>query len=173
MNEKPRPRLRRDVPLWIFAAVFVAAFAIFLFWSEPLFLGRIGAKARLQERAARLRAAPPAEAAASISRMAKDFLDASKHVSEIEVSIDEASSRRIAYTLVVPWSEKSAKLHYRRGITTARLTAALLKSAGAGRVAVVVNVRRKRMSSGESDPAGRASYDPVAGKFGWRPPGRQ
>ena len=170
MSKAPWTRLGRSAPLWIFAVVFLAIFAVFLFWAEPLFLGRAGVKAHLMKRAARLGPAPPGEAAVAISRMVKSFLDASKHASQVEVRIDEASSGRIAYTLILPWSEKSVKLHRRRGGTTARLTAALLKNAGADRVVVVVNVRRKKINSGESEPAGRARIEPEAGKFEWTPP---
>ena len=169
MSKAPRTPLGRSAPLWIFAVVFLAVFAVFLFWAEPLFLGRVGIKANLMEHAARLRPAPPGEAAVAISRMVKSFLDASKHTSEVEVRIDEASSGRIAYTLILPWSEKSVKIHQRRGGTTARLTAALLKSAGAGQVVVAVNVRRKKINSGKSEPAGQARIDPGAGKFEWTP----
>ncbi len=170
MSKAPRTRLGGNAPFWIFSVVILAAFVVFLFWAEPIFLNRLGVKAHLMERAARLRAAPPGEVSAAISRMVKSFLDASKRVSEVEVRIDEASSGRIAYTLILPWSEKSAKLHKRRGRTTARLTAALLKSAGASRVVVVVNVRRKKIKSEGSMPAGRARIDPEAGKLEWKPP---
>ena len=173
MNETPQSRLRKDVPLWIFAVVFMALFAFFLFWAEPLFLGKSGVKAHLMERAVRLRSAPPEKSASAISQMVKSFLDASKHASEIEVRVDEASSSRIAYTLLLPWSEKSEKIHRRRGGTTARLTAALLKSAGANTVAVVVTVRRKKGSSGGSEPAGQARVDPKSGKSEWIPPANQ
>ncbi len=151
----------------------MALFAFFLFWAEPLFLGKSGVKAHLMEQATRLRSSPPEKSAATISQMVKGFLDASKHSSEVEVRVDEASSIRIAYTLLLPWSEKSEKIHRRRGGTTAHLTAALLKSAEADRVAVVVNVRRKKRSSRGSEPVGRARVDPATGKSEWIPPGKR
>ncbi len=169
MSKAPWIRRRNNAPFWISSVVFLAAFVIFLFWAEPIFLNRLGVKAHLMERAARLRPAPPGEVSVAVSRMVKNFLDASKRVSEVEVRIDEATSGRIAYTLIVPWSEKSVKLHQRRGRTTAHLTAALLKSAGAGRVVVVVNVRRKKIKSGGSEPAGRARINSESGNFEWKP----
>ncbi len=161
---------RNNYIFWIFAAIFLAATSLFLFWAQPLFLGGGSAQSQLRARAARLRTAPPGAAAAEIGRLIKSFLDASKHSSRVEVSVDEASAARLAFTLIVPWSVSSEKLHRRRGETTARLTASLLKSASAAQTGVEVRIRRKRKLTDESDPAGRAVYDPASEKVTWRGP---
>jgi hypothetical protein len=162
---------RNNSFFWIFAAIFVVLTAFFLFWAQPLFLGGGGAQSQLRARAARLRAAPPGAAAAEVGRLVKSFLDASKHASRVEVTVEEASPGRLAFTLTVPWAVSSGKIHRRRGETTARLAASLLKSAGVAQTGVEVRVRRMRKSAGGSEPAGRAAYYPVSEKVTWRVPG--
>ena len=159
---------RKDLLLWIFAAAFLGLFTIFLFRGESLFLSGTGVQARLRARAARLREEPAEKAARAIGLEIKAFLDASKHASQVVVRIDEAGAERIVFTLTVPWTVGSAKLHRLRGETTARLAASLLKSAGAARVAVVVKLRRRRIRGGESDLVGQAVYAPGPGKVDWR-----
>lgn len=170
VKKSPPRRHRKDIGLWIFAGFFLALIVMFLFWAEPLFLGQTGVKAQLENRAARLRGLPAEEVAASIAKMAKSFLDASKHASQMEVRVDETSSARIVYTLVLPWVSASEKIHRRRGGTTVRLTADLLKTAGAGGVGVVVNVRKKKKDSQADQPLGRAVFDPLADGWKWVPP---
>jgi len=161
-------RKRKDYPVWIFGGLLVALTVGFFYWGAPLILRGTGAQAHLRARAARLRDAPPGEAAAEVARMVKVFLDLSKDVNQIEVRIDEAGADRVAITLIVPWSMSASRVHRRRSGAAARLIAALLKSAGAGRVGVSVNVRRKRMNPGASDPAGWILYRPRSGEFEWR-----
>jgi len=160
-------RKRKDYPVWIFGGLITALAAAFFYWGVPLILSGAGAQAHLRAQAARLRGAPPGEAAAGVARIVKGFLDLSKDVNQIEVRIDEAGADRVALTLIVPWSMSASKVHRRRSGAAARLTAALLKSAGAGQVGVSVNVRRKRTNPGTSDPAGRTLYLPRSGKFEW------
>ncbi len=162
---------RKNLVFWIFAAAFVAAASSFLFWAEPLFLAGRGAQAQLQARAARLRAGPAEKIVPEVGRLVMEFLDASKHASRVEVKIDEAGEGRLAFTLTVPWSVSSGKLHRRRGETTARLAASLLRRAGMNQTGVAVRVRRKRADAGGSEPAGRAFYEPGLGRVSWRGPG--
>ncbi len=165
---KRAPRKRKDYPVWIFGGLFAALAAAFFYWAMPLILSGTGAQAHLRARAARLRGAAPGEAAAGVARMVKGFLDLSKDVNQIEVRIDEAGADRVVFTLIVPWSMSAPKVHRRRSGAAARLTAALLKSAGVDQVGVSVHVRRKRKNPGASDPAGRMVYRPRSGEFEWR-----
>jgi hypothetical protein len=162
------PRKRKDYPVWIAGGLFAVLAAAFFYWGVPLIVSGTGAQAHLRARAARLRGAPPGKAAAEVARIVKGFLDLSKEANQVEVRIDEAGADRIALTLIVPWSMSAPKVHRRRSGAAARLTVALLKSAGAEQVGVSVNVRRKCTSPGASDPAGRTLYRPRSGVFEWR-----
>ena len=162
------PPARKKMFFWLLAAVFAALVSIFLFWAEPLFLAEKGAQAQLQARAARLRGGPPDTAVSGVGRLVKDFLDASKHASRMEVKIEEASASRLWIILTLPRSALSEKLLRRRGKTTARLAASLLKSAGAAGVGVVVRMRRRKAAAGQSEPAGVASREPGSEAVIWR-----
>jgi len=162
---------RKNFAFWIIAVHILGAVTIILFWGEKLFLSETGAQAYLQNRIAKLRGGPVEKSVGLIGREIKRFLDASRHLNQVEVRIDEAGTNRIVFTLTVPWAEKSSKLHQRRGKTTARLVASLLKSAGAERTAVIVKIRRKRILDGGIDPVGRTVYVAESGKVHWFAPG--
>lgn len=162
------PPVRKKIFFWLIAALFAALVSVFLFWAEPLFLKEKGAQAQLQVRAARLRAGPPGAAVQGVGRLVKDFLDAASHASQMEVRIDETSASRLGMTLIVPRSMRSEKLLRRRGKTTVRLAASLLKSAGVKQPGVVVRVRRRKAAAGRSGPAGVASREPGSEAVIWR-----
>ncbi len=160
--------VRKKIFFWLFAAIFVALVSVFLFWAEPLFLKEKGAQAQLQARAVRLRGGPPGAAVSGVGRLVKNFLDASKHASRMEVKIEEASASRLGITLSLPRSALSEKLLRRRGKTTVRLAASLLKSAGVAGVGVVVRLRRRGADASQSEPAGVASREAGSGAVVWR-----
>ncbi|MEE9275083.1 MAG: hypothetical protein V3V62_07230 [bacterium] len=161
---------RNDILLWVIGGAITVLAAVLLWGADALFFEESGVKANLLARAERLRGRGEAEAAAEVGRMLKKFLDASKHASETEVKIDEAGARRLAFTLTVPWSQRSGKKLELRGGTTARLAAEMLERAGAGGAAVRVEIRRRRREKDSgSEPIGRTTHAPGSGRFEWRP----
>lgn len=160
---------RRQLLFWLGFLAIVAVPAGALFLAKPLFLERSGAEAELLRRAEALRGQPPERAAAGVGRMAKEYLDTSRHVSRAEVEVREASARRLAFTVSLPWSEVSASHRRRRAEALGRLASGMLRRAGAEGVAVEVEVRRWRKdSAGRSGPAGRSLHDPRTGRSEWR-----
>jgi hypothetical protein len=165
------PPARKEIFFWLLAAIFVALVSVFLFWAEPLFLKEKGAQAQLQASATRLRAGPPGAAVSGVGQLVKSFLDASKHASRMEVNIEEASASWLRITLSLPRSALSEKILRRRGKTTVRLAASLLKSAGATGVGVVVMMRRRGAAAGQSEPVGVASRESGSKAIIWRAQG--
>ena len=157
----------KKIFFWLFAGVFVALVSVFLFWAEPLFLKQKGAQAQLRARAASLRGGPPSAVVSDVGRMLKDFLDASKHASRVEVKVEEATASRLGITLSLPRSARSEKILRRRGKTTVRLAASLLESAGIAGVSIVVRIRRRKTAAGQSEPAGAASRESGSGAVIW------
>ncbi|OGL58861.1 MAG: hypothetical protein A3I72_06765 [Candidatus Tectomicrobia bacterium RIFCSPLOWO2_02_FULL_70_19] len=160
---------RRQLLFWLVFFLIVCVPVGALFLAKPLFLDRAGVEAGLLRRAAALRGMPPERAAGEVGRMAKAYLDATRHVSRAEVEVRAASAGRLAFTVFLPWSEVSGKQRRLRAEALGRLAGGMLRGAGAEGVAVEVEVRRWRKDSDrESDPAGRYLHDPRTGAGEWR-----